>query len=94
MQPTWFIVIGIAVVMVTRRMSPIAAGFLGILLSLGVGGWGLWSFDNGQPLAMAGYALTKPVFLGMVAAWCGFEIYGLVQAFKKRGEGDGETETD
>ena len=83
-QPTLFIIIGIGIVIAIRRFSPIIAGILGLLLTIGVAVWGVLSFKRGAALAFAGYEITQPVFLGFVAVWCGIEVWGLNRALKAR----------
>lgn len=79
----WIIVAVVAVV-ILRRFSRLAGSALGMLVAVAIGVWGGVTFDQGAGIALLGFPLSRPVFIGLVGVWFAIEGYGLVQALRRR----------
>ncbi len=84
MPVTVWIAVAIVVVLVTRRFSPIAGSVLGMLLTVTLFTWGLWTYDQGGGMAFAGVPIPRIVFLLLIAAWFAVEVFALRQNLRAR----------
>lgn len=74
----------ILAILFMRRLAPVVASVLGLLLAGSIGTWGVWVYQQGQGIALLGYAITRPIFLTIVAVWMGMELFNLQQVLRRR----------
>lgn len=87
MSRIW-IALGIVAIMVLRRFSPIAGSSLAIIFAFVIAGWGTWVYNQngGVGLVFMNTTLPQQAFYGIIAVWCGLEIWGLIRNIRNRPE--------
>lgn len=81
---TLWIAGAILVVVIIRRFSRLLGSALGMVLSVLVGGWGIWVYRHGGGLNLVGFEITAPAFMTLLAIWLGLEWLQLRQELKRR----------
>ncbi len=84
MTPTLYLATALLVIVVLRRFLPIAAAILGILVSIGVGAWGLQTHAQGGGMAFLGKKVPLTAFFVFVILLFVFELLNLYVAITRR----------
>lgn len=80
MPPTLYIAIALLAVIVTRQIAARVAAVLGMLVALGIGAWGVFTYARGGGMAFLGARIPPVAFFGFVAVLLAFEALNLVLA--------------
>ena len=79
-----FVAFGVIAVVILRRMMPMLASAVALVLAIGVGTWGWMAYAQGGGLALAGVPMQRHYFLGLVALVIGLEVFNLTRRLRQR----------
>ncbi len=80
MPPTLYIAIALLAVIVTRQIAARVAAVLGMLVALGIGVWGVFTYTRGGGMAFLGARIPPVAFFGFVVVLLAFEALNLALA--------------
>ncbi len=84
MPPTLYIALALLVVVVTRQLAPRAAAVLGMAVAVGIGVWGLVTYQHGGGMAFLGARIPPLAFFAFVVVLLLFEALNLSLAVKRQ----------